>query len=107
MGAFLAAYLTGAGEVDRCLAPGVRLTAVSPAPFSAVIVRQISAIEEAAAGDAVPGDGTRVHIQATAPAKDSSGRCPLAYALTLTARSGRWEVAALTSATGPGGGAGS
>ncbi|MDT7847483.1 hypothetical protein [Streptomyces justiciae] len=104
MGEFLAAYLTGAGEVDRYLAPGVRPTAVSPAPFTAVTVRQISAIEEAAAGNEVPGDGTRVHIRATAAAQDTTGRWPLAYELTLTARSGRWEVAALTSATSQGGG---
>ncbi|WP_341870740.1 conjugal transfer protein [Streptomyces aquilus] len=104
VGEFFAAYLTGAGEVDRYLAPGVHLTAVSPAPFSAVTVRQISAIEEAAAGNTVPGDGTRVRIQATATAQDTSGRWPLVYELTLTARSGRWEVAALTSATGQGGG---
>ncbi|WP_228049421.1 conjugal transfer protein [Streptomyces justiciae] len=104
VGEFLAAYLTGAGEVDRYLAPGMRLTAVSPAPFSAVTVRQISAIEEAAAGDAVPGDGTRVRIQAAATAQDNSGRWPLVYELTLTARSGRWEIAALTSTTAQGGG---
>ncbi|MFC8349805.1 conjugal transfer protein [Streptomyces sp. NPDC057280] len=104
VGEFLAAYLTGAGEVDRYLAPGVRLTAVSPAPFSAVTAREISAIEEAAAGDEVPGDGARVHIQATAVAQDTTGRWPLTYELTLTARSGRWEVDALTSATDQGGG---
>ncbi|WP_257042418.1 conjugal transfer protein [Streptomyces sp. TLI_55] len=104
VGEFLAAYLTGAGEVDRYLAPGVRLTAVSPALFSAVTVRQISAIEEAAAGNTVPGDGTRVRIQATATAQDTSGRWPLVYELSLTARSGRWEVAALSSATDQGGG---
>nr|WP_245695060.1 conjugal transfer protein [Streptomyces antibioticus] len=104
VGEFLAAYLTGAGEVDRYLAPGVHLTAVSPAPFASVTVRQISAIEEAAAAEAVPGDGTRVHVQATARAQDTSGRWPLVYELTLAARSGRWEVAALTSATDQGGG---
>ncbi|MCW8384100.1 conjugal transfer protein [Streptomyces justiciae] len=104
VGEFLAAYLTGAGEVDRYMAPGVRLSAVSPAPFSAVTVPQISAIEQAAAGDAVPSDGSRVRIQATATAQDATGRWPLAYELTLTARSGRWEVAALTPTTAQGGG---
>lgn len=33
IGQFLGAYLTGAGEVERYLAPGVKLSAVSPAPF--------------------------------------------------------------------------
>lgn len=104
---FLAAYLTGAGEVDRYLAPGIHLTAVSPAPFTAVTVRQILATEEAAGGEQVPGNGTRMHVQATTEAQDRTGRWPLAYELTLTARSGRWEVAALGSLTRRGGGGGS
>ncbi|MFJ6123171.1 hypothetical protein [Streptomyces sp. NPDC092129] len=57
VGEFLAAYLTGAGRVDRYLAPGVNLTAVSPGPYTAVAVQQVSAIEEAAATDQVPADG--------------------------------------------------
>ncbi|MCW8382641.1 hypothetical protein [Streptomyces justiciae] len=59
VGEFLAAYVTAAGEVDRYLTPGVRLTAVSPAPFSTVIVRQISALEEAAAEAARPPPPSR------------------------------------------------
>jgi len=41
-----------------------------------------------------------------AEARDNGGWWPpLAYELTLTARSGRWEVSALESGTAPGGGA--
>ncbi|MGV9653951.1 conjugal transfer protein [Streptomyces sp. NPDC003554] len=97
---FLAAYLTGAGEVDRYLAPGVNLTAVSPAPYTAVAVLQITAIEETAAADQVPADGTKVRVLASVEARDATGRWPLAYELTLKARSGRWDVAALESGTG-------
>ncbi|RPF30272.1 conjugal transfer protein [Streptomyces sp. TLI_185] len=104
VGQFLTAYLTGAGEVDRYLAPGVNLTAVSPAPYTAVAVQQVSAIEEAAAAEKVPADGTTVHILASAEARDASGRWPLAYELTLKTRSGRWEVAALQSGTAQDGG---
>lgn len=32
VGEFFGAYLTGAGEVDRYLAPSVKLSPVSPAP---------------------------------------------------------------------------
>ncbi|ALV39252.1 conjugal transfer protein [Streptomyces sp. CdTB01] len=98
VGEFLTAYLTGAGEVDRYLAPGVKLTAVSPAPYTAVAVQQVSAIEEAAAAEQVPADGTKVRVLASVEARDATGRWPLAYEFTLKARSGRWEVAALQSA---------
>ncbi|MGW2572676.1 conjugal transfer protein [Streptomyces sp. NPDC001537] len=104
VGEFLTAYLTGAGEVDRYLAPGVKLTAVSPAPYKAVAVQQVLAIEEAAAAEQVPADGTTVHILASVEARDATGRWPLAYELTLKARSGRWEVAALQSGTAQDGG---
>ncbi|MGW0825245.1 conjugal transfer protein [Streptomyces sp. NPDC002845] len=105
LGEFLAAYLTGAGEVDRYLAPGVQLTAVSPAPYTTVTVQQVSAVEEAAAAEQVPADGTKVRVLAHVEARDLGGRWPLAYELTLTARSGRWEVAALESGTAQHGGA--
>ncbi|GAA3785698.1 conjugal transfer protein [Streptomyces chiangmaiensis] len=105
VGQFLSAYLTGAGEVDRYLAPGVKLTAVSPAPYTAVSVQQVSAIEEAAAAEQVPADGTKVRVLASVEARDSTGRWPLAYEITLKARSGRWEVAALESGTAQDGGA--
>jgi hypothetical protein len=97
LGEFFAAYLTGSGEVDRYLAPGVTLSAVSPAPYTAVSVQQISAVEQAASAEQVPADGTKVHILTQVNAQDTSGRWPLAYELTLRTRSGRWEVAALES----------
>ncbi|MEU6260458.1 conjugal transfer protein [Streptomyces sp. NPDC047043] len=104
VGEFLTAYLTSAGEVDRYLAPGVRLTAVAPAPYTAIAVQQVSAIEEAAAAEQVPADGTTVRVLASVEARDATGRWPLAYELTLTARSSRWEVAALQSGTAQDGG---
>ncbi|MFC4469252.1 conjugal transfer protein [Streptomyces xiangluensis] len=105
LGEFLAAYLTGAGEVDRYLAPGVKVSAVLPAPYTAVTVQHISAVEEAAAAEQVPADGTTIRILAHVEARDADGRWPLAYELALTARSGRWEIAALKSGTGTAGGA--
>ncbi|MDQ1041851.1 conjugal transfer protein [Streptomyces sp. V4I2] len=101
---FLTAYLTGAGEVDRYLAPGVQLTAVAPAPYTAVTVQQVLAVEEAAAAEQVPADGTKVRIVASVEARDEERRWPLGYELAFTARSGRWEVAALESGTAQNGG---
>ncbi|PWJ02572.1 conjugal transfer protein [Streptomyces sp. NWU49] len=105
VGEFLAAYLTGAGEVDRYLAPGVTLTPVFPAPYTAVSVQQVSAVEEAAAAGHVPADGTKVRVLARVNAQDAHGRWPLAYELALKARSGRWEVATLQSGITQGGSA--
>ncbi|GHB74458.1 hypothetical protein GCM10010377_76140 [Streptomyces viridiviolaceus] len=105
VGEFLGAYLTGTGEVDRYLAPGVKLTPVFPAPYRAVTVREVSAVEEAAAAGQVPADGTKVRVMVQAEARDDAGRWPLAYELALTARSGRWDVASLESGTVQGGGA--
>ncbi|MGW2650895.1 conjugal transfer protein [Streptomyces sp. NPDC001393] len=105
VGQFLGAYLTGAGEVDRYLAPGVKLSPASPAPYQAVTVQQVLAAEEAAAAESVPADGTTVRILAQVQGQDDAGRWPLAYELTLRARSGRWEVAALESGTARDGGA--
>ena len=94
---FLGAYLAGAGEVERYLAPGVKLPAVSPAPYSALALRQVLAVEEAAGGKKVPGDGTAVRVVVQVEARDEAGRWPLAYEMELTARSGRWDVTALES----------
>ncbi|MGW1396720.1 conjugal transfer protein [Streptomyces nigra] len=104
VGEFLAAYLTGVGEVDRYLAPGVRMAALSPAPYTAVTVEEVWAVEAAAAAESVAPDGTRVRAVVRVEARGAGGRWPLAYELTLTARSGRWEVAALDSGAAQGGG---
>lgn len=104
VGEFLAAYLTGTGEVERYLAPGVQLTPVSPAVFTAVAVQQVSAVQDVAASERVPADGTQVRVRADVEARDADGRWPLAYELALTARAGRWEVSALNSGSAQRGG---
>ncbi|WP_348541257.1 conjugal transfer protein [Streptomyces sp. SAI-208] len=105
VGEFLAAFLAGAGEIDRYLAPGVALSPVSPAPYQTVMLQQMLAAEQEAAADSVPADGTQVRVMAEVEAHDSWGRWPLAYELTLAARAGRWEVAGLQSSTAQIGGA--
>ncbi|MGW7433283.1 conjugal transfer protein [Streptomyces sp. NPDC054861] len=99
---FLSAYLTKAGaELDRYLAPGTRLVAPSPAPYSGVAVDQL-AVEGESGGEpvvSVPGDGTTLRLLVTLRATGHDGvRLPLAYALTLKARAGRWEIASLDGA---------
>ncbi|WP_052499818.1 conjugal transfer protein [Streptomyces vietnamensis] len=99
---FLTAYLTRAGaELDRYLAPGTRLAAPSPAPYSGIAVDQL-AVEGETGGEpvvSVPGDGTTLRLLVTLRATGQDGvRLPLTYALTLKARAGRWEIASLDGA---------
>ncbi|GGW58239.1 hypothetical protein GCM10010503_39090 [Streptomyces lucensis JCM 4490] len=101
---FFRAYLTGAGQVERYLAPGVRLAPVSPAPYSAVTVREVWGAQEGAAAQKVPADGTTVGVRVRVEAQDDAGRWPLSYDLGLTARSHRWEITALQWGAVKGGG---
>ncbi|MFB7453250.1 conjugal transfer protein [Streptomyces sp. NPDC056194] len=99
---FLTAYLTRAGaELDRYLAPGTRLAAPSPAPYSGIAVDQL-AVEGETGGEpvvSVPGDGTTLRLLVGLRATGQDGvRLPLTYALSLKARAGRWEIASLDGA---------
>lgn len=105
VGEFFGAYLAGAGEVDRYLAPGVKLSSISPASYTAVTVQEVWGAEEAAAAEQVPADGTKIRVRIQVEARDDAGRWPLAYEINLQALSGRWEVTALESGTLQDGGA--
>ncbi|MFI5808712.1 conjugal transfer protein [Streptomyces sp. NPDC051561] len=93
---FLTAYLSG-GQIDRYAVPGVSLSAPQAA-YHQVEVEQLGADQQAAAVETVAADGTRVRVRAQVRAKDTAGGAwPLDYGLDLTARAGRWEVAAVTA----------
>jgi len=95
VGEFFQAYLGGVGEVDRYLSPGTALRAVHGSGYGSVVVDQVVADSDSVGGS-VPGDGTAVRVQVHVGATDAAGtRWPLVYGMTLTARSGRWEVTAL------------
>lgn len=101
LGEFFGAYLAGVGEVERYLSPDTELAAVADAGYTAVRVEEVSADSELAAGP-VPEDGTSVRVQARVTALAAKAeQWPLAYELTMTARSGRWEVAALHAGADP------
>lgn len=101
---FLTAYLTGSGELDRYLAPGTQLSAITPAPYTSVRVDQLQ-IEGDQASEpvtSVPSDGTRTRLVVTVRATGHDQvRVPLSYALTLKSRAGRWEIASLDGAPSP------
>ena len=90
MAAFLAAYLTGVGDLGRYTVPESSLVPVEPAPFVTVeIIRS---------GSATSVDGTQ-HVAALVRATDAAGRGQvLEYSLVVSQRDGRWEVAELLPA---------
>ncbi|MDI3408338.1 conjugal transfer protein [Streptomyces cavernicola] len=96
-GEFLTAYLkAGDGGADRYLAPGTTLPALVSAPAIDVSVDDVRSTErtEGTAG----ADGATARVLAQVTASDADGRVwPLAYALKLQARDGRWEVRAVQS----------
>lgn len=101
---FLTAYLTGAGELDRYLAPGTQLTAIAPAPYTGIAVDSLAIEGEKGTEPVttVPGDGTKLRLLVALRATGyDEVRVPLTYALTLKARAGRWEIASLDGAPAP------
>ncbi|MFF4449944.1 conjugal transfer protein [Streptomyces sp. NPDC001502] len=100
---FLTAYLTGVGaaELDRYLAPGTQLAPITPAPYKGIALDQLAIEGEQGSepGVTVPGDGTTLRVLAVLRATEHDDvRVPLAYALTLNARAGRWEITSLDGA---------
>ncbi|MCX5115130.1 conjugal transfer protein [Streptomyces sp. NBC_00378] len=97
---FFAAYLAGSGELDRYLSPGTALAAVSPAPYTQVAVDRLAEVGTNDPGSAPPqSDGARRRLLVDITASDAGGqKRPLTYAITITARDGRWEIASVEGA---------
>lgn len=95
---FLGAYLTGTGDVARYVTPGVNITGLEPAPYTQVDLTDLRTSTDFDTSVA-PVDGQEARLLAVATAsvaKDQS--VPVAYALTVTARAGRWEITAIDQA---------
>ncbi|MFB8211123.1 conjugal transfer protein [Streptomyces sp. NPDC056010] len=98
---FFAAYLAGSGQLDRYLSPGTALSAISPAPYARIEVVQVAetGTNDPGAQQAVPADGARRELLVQVAATDTAGQQrPLAYAIAITARDGRWEIASVEGA---------
>ncbi|MGW6248020.1 conjugal transfer protein [Streptomyces roseolus] len=89
---FLSAFLGAGGGAERYLAPGTAL-ARPETRFTGVESLQVLAQGRP---PAVGQEGATTRVRAEVTATDSAGReWPMAYAITLTARGGRWEIASL------------
>ncbi|MFI8515368.1 hypothetical protein ACIGHB_29990 [Streptomyces sp. NPDC085460] len=89
---FLSAFLGAGSGAERYLAPGTALTRPEPR-FTGVDMLQVLA-QGRPPGAGQEGATTRVRAEVTAT--DTAGRTwPMAYALTLTTRAGRWEITSL------------
>jgi hypothetical protein len=87
---FLAAYLSGDGELTRYTSPTAHIVPVQPPPFAGVEILQTGLVDTE--------DGV-THVVATVRATDSSGRAQiLEYWLKVSQRDGRWEVSELLPA---------
>lgn len=92
-GEFLMAHLTS-GSVTRVVTPGAHIRPVTPAPFKSVAVDRISAVEDVAARR--PADGDVAHVLVTGAGTASEDKeIGVQYALTMTARGGRWETTSI------------
>ncbi|WP_245717064.1 conjugal transfer protein [Nocardia mikamii] len=85
---FLAAYLTGSGDVARYVAPNSGIAALQPAPYTAVETTTVSS-EDASCG----ASANSAKVLATINPKAGAGAAPtLAYPLTMIRNSGQWQV---------------
>jgi hypothetical protein len=92
VGEFLEALLTGAGDVSRYVTPGTDITAVTPAPFTAIEMRRVWATDRLDPS-AVPTDGKTAQVLVDAAVTPVAGvELATQYRLELTARAGRWEI---------------
>lgn len=97
---FLTALLVG-GDVTRYITPGSPILAVTPPPYTKVEVDKVQADEDPADHNTTkPEDGDQLQllVRAVATPTAESSAVSVQYALTVTARAGRWEVSSLDPA---------
>lgn len=88
--AFLNAYLAGSGDVSRYVTPGSDIAAVTPAPYEVLKVTDL--ISDVTPSE-TPSTGAVMHVLATVELRNAMDQqLTSTYALTLTARDGRWET---------------
>lgn len=97
-GEFLRALLvSGGGDVTRYITPGAKIRAVSPAPYTALELGDVLVDQDISTiNQSDPKTGTRLRLLVTAALSSTGNRqITVQYALTVTARAGRWEITSI------------
>ncbi len=89
-GEFLTALLTGGGDITRYTSPGSQIRAVNPAPYSQVVIEQVTT-DTVPAEEPIDGDTTTVVVRARAT-DPTEATTRFDYVLQLTVRASRWEI---------------
>lgn len=98
VGQFLAAYLSGVGDVSRYVSPGVSITAIDPPVFREVTVEDLTGNRELVPG-VTPRDEDTIQVLVVATGVVSKTQSvTVQYSLSLTARAQRWEITAIDPA---------
>jgi len=94
---FLNAMVAGTGEIGRYTSPGVVIDPIDPPIASAVEIETVAATEDLPPASETVTDGQSARILLTVQLRDQQQRPGMSaqYALTMKARAGRWEVAAM------------
>lgn len=94
---FLTAMLTGdSAGVTRFTSPGTRLSAITPAPLTSLSVAAAQSTGEVTPTGGTPTDGEQNRLLLTLTERPVGAgvddTMTASYALSMTARAGRWEV---------------
>lgn len=93
---FLAAMLAGSGDLTRFISPGASIAPIVPAPYTAIEVEDVLVNQELTEADVAPETGRTLKLLLTATATATADQqISVTYALTMTAREGRWEVSSV------------
>lgn len=96
---FLNAMLAGSGEIGRYTSPGVVVAPIDPPIASSVEVETVSTVDDLPPASETVKDGQTSQVLITARLRnEQSPGMSAQYALTMKARAGRWEVAAVDPA---------
>ncbi|MEX5637928.1 hypothetical protein [Parafrankia sp. FMc2] len=95
---FLAALLTGAGDVRRYTSPTATIRPINPVPYTGVETVEMRRETVPGLDVARPAEGQRLAVLATVRVASATAIQLLSYPLRLVARADRWEVAALPGA---------
>lgn len=90
---FLAALLTGQGEIAPYVVGGSKLTAERPPRFTAIAIEQVQTNSDAGTAQTVPPQADGIEVTARAILQTASGvELPMDFPLVMSVAAGHWQV---------------